>query len=64
MGIRGRHYGYTNSSHFLGQQTVEESPYRGRPKDAFNYKYKGGNRGLVAWLEEWSAELMVKILVK
>jgi hypothetical protein len=64
MGIRGGHYGYTNSSYFLGQQTVEESSYRSRPKDAFNYKYKGGNRGLAAWSEEWSTELAVRILVK
>jgi hypothetical protein len=33
--------------------TVEEPSCRGRPEDAFNYKYKGGNRGLVSWLEEW-----------
>jgi hypothetical protein len=28
--------------------TVEEPSCRGRPKDAFDYKYKGENRGPVA----------------
>ena len=46
----------------IAKHTVEELSYRGRPKGAFDYKYKGGiGVSLLGWRSSFGAELSLTV---